>query len=97
YSGNFQHIVYLLTDKVSPTKYVHRGMITNERLKKALKIDEDAEVRKILSKKPEFIIIDRGFSNHLLNEALRLEYEKVKTFEKDVYVYKRLKLKTKRH
>lgn len=90
YTGNYYQIIYLLCNKTSPTPYVHNKMIFADRLKKAMGIDENKEVKKIMDTKPEIIIVKEEFPNNYLNNQLKLFYKPVKTFKNVVKIFKRI-------
>lgn len=59
YTSNYQQIVYFLTDKNSPTPYVHGSLIWNEEHNYALKFDPLVEWAKILAQKPKYILLEK--------------------------------------
>lgn len=90
YTGNYHHILYLLTDKDSPTPYVHRSLIWDKDNANALGIDQAVELEKIFAQKPRFIVIAKPQApDHLLSTTLASSYQVVKTFDKKATVYER--------
>ncbi len=88
YTGNHQHIVYFLTGKVSPTPYVHRGMIISKRLQYIMNIDEQEEIKKIVKKKPAIIIVQNKFPNDYFNTKLKEQYKLVQVYDNQVCIFK---------
>lgn len=90
YTGNYHHILYLLTGKDSPTPYVHRSLIWDKENIKAIGIDQNAELEKILAQNPRFIVMAKPVpADNLLSITLASSYEVVKTFDKKATVYER--------
>lgn len=58
YVADYEQIVYYLLDLDSPTKYVHPNLIFTE-THKAFKINVDRELGHIMSKEPDFIIVEK--------------------------------------
>jgi hypothetical protein len=90
YTGNYHHIIYLLTGTSSPTPYVHRSLLWDAENIKALKINQEAELEKILQQKPRFILIGKSMPHHtVLSDALDSSYSVIKTFDQKATVYER--------
>ncbi len=89
YTGNYHHIIYYLLDKSSPAKYVHRTLIRAPHHVKALDIDVDAEIDRIIEAEPSYIINDGNIGFRELSDFLNHKYKLIKTFNKDIYIYEK--------
>ena len=90
YVGDYQQIIYALTDKRSPTPYMHSTLIWSKAHNYALQIDSAEEWRKILKQNPRFILIHRAQGLRLpFLAAMQDDYHLTHTFENDVKVYER--------
>ncbi len=91
YTGNYHQIVYHLTDKNSPTPYVHSSLLTNEKHLFVQGISHEQEMKKILDKQPQFIIIDKEYpvKSSPIQEELKNKYQLVKTFDDVIKIYER--------
>jgi uncharacterized membrane protein YcaP (DUF421 family) len=90
YTGNYQHIIYFLLDKKSPAKYVHRTLIRAEHHIKALQIDTDAEIERIIKSEPRFIINKGAVGYEKLQNYINRNYILIETFDKDIYIYEKV-------
>lgn len=93
YTGNYHHIIYYLLDSESPTKYIHRSLLTTDSHIRALQLDPDKEFRRIMSENPRFVIVKKEHPNEVFNEFLNKKYRLIKTFKEnskgDVKIYER--------
>ena len=90
YTGNYHHITYLLTGTASPTPYVHRSLLWDAENIKALNIDQEAELKKILQQNPRFILIGKSLpTDNILSTTLASSYKVIKTFDQKATVYER--------
>lgn len=89
YSGNYHQIIYLLINKKSPTPYVHRGMIVNKRLQKAMNIDENKALHSIALQNPRIIVVKDSFPNQYFSNFIKDNYRNIKTFDKNIHVFER--------
>lgn len=89
YTGNYHHVIYFLLDKNSPAKYVHRTLIRAEHHIKALQIDTDAEIERIIKAEPRFVINKGAVGYEKLRDYINENYILLKTFNKDLYIYER--------
>jgi 4-amino-4-deoxy-L-arabinose transferase-like glycosyltransferase len=90
YSGNYHHIIYLLTGTSSPTPYIHRSLLWDAENIKALNIDQEAELQKILQQKPRFILIGKPVpEDNILTLTLASSYKLIQTFDQKATVYER--------
>ena len=89
YTANFDHILYHLLELDSPTKYVHRSLLTNPQHLKTLALDPLDELAHILRQKPRFILTVNRYRHRALNEALRRDYRRLKVFYRRYHVYER--------
>lgn len=90
YTGNYHQVIYYLLDKSSPAKYVHRSLIRAPHHIEALKIDTVAEIGRIISAEPAYIINQEGIELNELDNFINQNYILVKTFDKDINVYKKV-------
>jgi len=56
YTGNSSQIIYFLTEKVSPTPYIHRTMLFQPRLIELMEIDQEQEFRDIFEQHPKYVL-----------------------------------------
>jgi len=89
YTGNYHHVIYFLLDKNSPAKYVHRTLIRAEHHIKALQIDTDAEIERIIKAEPRFVINKGAVGYEKLRDHINENYILLKTFNKDIYIYEK--------
>jgi 4-amino-4-deoxy-L-arabinose transferase-like glycosyltransferase len=91
YTGNYHQIVYHLTDKNSPTPYVHSSLLTNEKHLFVQGISHEQEMKKILNQQPAYIVIEKEYpvKSSPIHEALKNKYQLVKTFGDDIKIYER--------
>lgn len=87
--ANFRHIIYYLLERECPTKYVHVTILRDESLARAFGTSTDVEIKHILDKAPQYILIKNSF--RLVQDLIRESYEIEKTFFEDkVLVYRRI-------
>jgi 4-amino-4-deoxy-L-arabinose transferase-like glycosyltransferase len=91
YTSNYQHIIYFLLGKASPTKYVHRTLLFNERHIKALNINTQEEFHTIIQLEPDYIIAKEPFNHKLLKPFIQTKYSVDTVFDKHIFVYKKTK------
>ena len=90
YTGNYHQIIYHLLDRESPTPYVHRSLLWDEKNVKALEINRPEEFQRILRQAPKYIIFEGELPRELpFGKTVKQDYRKVKTFEEDIHVYER--------
>jgi 4-amino-4-deoxy-L-arabinose transferase-like glycosyltransferase len=89
YTGNYQHIVYYLLKKDSPTPYVHRSLLYSTRHIKALGIDPDKEFQKIMDQSPVYILMLEEVKNKLFNEFIEQHYTIETTLNNNIRIYRR--------
>ena len=90
YTGNYNHVIYFLLDKNSPAKYVHRTLIRADHHIKALQIDTDAEIERIIKADPRFVINKGAVGYEKLRDYINETYILLKTFNKDIYIYEKV-------
>jgi 4-amino-4-deoxy-L-arabinose transferase-like glycosyltransferase len=90
YTGNYHHIIYFLLDRESPAKYVHRTLIRAGHHIKALQIDTDAEIERIIKSEPRFVINKGAVGYEKLQDYINGNYILLKTFNKDIYIYEKV-------
>jgi hypothetical protein len=84
YVSNYQQIVYYLLEIESPSKYVHSNLMFTEN-QKAFDVKGEDEIKRIISKKPRFVIIQQN--NKLVENLIKKDYHELKDFQN-----KRIKL-----
>lgn len=90
YTGNYHQIIYHLLDRESPTPYVHRSLLWDEKNVEALEINRAQELQRILRQAPRFIIYEGDLPRELpFGKIVKQQYRRVKTFEEDIHVYER--------
>lgn len=88
YSANAHHILYFLLDKKSPSAYIHSSLLWNEKHRMALGIDASFEINKILSTKPEYILINEPIEDNKLKTLLLQDYKLFQTINERTLLYK---------
>jgi hypothetical protein len=88
YTGNYHHIIYYLMKKDSPTKYIHRSLLTAEHHIHALDIDANEEFEKIMAQRPVYIIIKKEYPVKMMQDFIRQNYVLEKEFEGEVFLYR---------
>ncbi|MCU0370760.1 MAG: glycosyltransferase family 39 protein [Bacteroidales bacterium] len=88
YCGNYQHIIYYLLKKDSPTKYIHRSLLLNHKHIRALDIDVAEEFRKIMVQKPVYILVEKEYPDGMMKDYIRSNYTLEKEFDKKVRLYR---------
>ena len=71
YIGNYEQIVYYLLEMESPTRYIHPNLIFTD-THKAFKIDVDKEIKRIMDKSPEIVVIEKEAEE--LNRFIESKY-----------------------
>lgn len=90
YTGNYHHIIYLLTGTESPTPYVHRSLLWDKENLHALNLDQASELEKILNQHPRFVLIGKPIpADNILATTLASSYSLIKTFDQKATVYER--------
>lgn len=90
YTCSTLHIIYYLLDVSPPTKYVHPSLLYVEEHYLTLDIDPKAELKKILTQNPKFIITQKKIPNRIINEYLQNDYLLIKSIgECQVNIYQR--------
>lgn len=88
YTGNYQHIIYFLLDRDSPTPYVHRSLLERNHLATVLGFDRKAELKRLAEIPPDYYI-----SKPDLKEPFKpspsVQYQLMKAYPDNISVYKR--------
>ncbi len=75
--SNYQQIIYYLLNMESPTKFVHSNLLFTP-THRAFNVNADTEIRKILGKHPEFVLMQN--KNETVQMELNKNYHLLKTF-----------------
>lgn len=89
YTGNYHHIIYYLLKKDSPTKYVHRSLLTAEHHIHALDIDAEQEFEQIMAQRPVYIIVKKEYPVKAMQDFIREDYVLEKEFAGEVFLFRR--------
>jgi len=89
YTGNYHHIIYYLLKKDSPTKYVHRSLLTAEHHIHALDIDAEREFQQIMAQRPVYIIVKKEYPVKAMQDFISENYILEKQFDGEVFLFKR--------
>lgn len=88
YTGNYRQVIYYLLEKSSPTKFVHPTILSTG-LGAAFRVNTLQEIRRILGKRPKYIIIERDYP--LLEKEMRSHYRQERTFKNNrIRLYRRI-------
>jgi 4-amino-4-deoxy-L-arabinose transferase-like glycosyltransferase len=88
YAGNYHQIIYYLLKKDSPTKYVHRSLLTGDNHIKALDIDAESEFSHIMAQRPKYIIIQEEYPDGMMKDFILENYTMEKGFGRKVYLFR---------
>jgi 4-amino-4-deoxy-L-arabinose transferase-like glycosyltransferase len=86
--SNYEPAVYYLLQRESPTKYVHSSLLFTE-LHKAFKMDNVAEIRRIMDQDPKFVLVEN--KNKIVEAMMGERYYLDRTFRNDEVLVYRLK------
>jgi 4-amino-4-deoxy-L-arabinose transferase-like glycosyltransferase len=88
YTGNYQHIIYYLLKKNSPTKYIHRSLLTADNHIRALDINADEEFRHIMAQWPVYIITENDYPPGMMKDFIVNNYHVEKDFTEGILLYR---------
>ncbi len=86
YTGNYQHIIYYLLKKDSPTKYIHRTLLLYKNHLDELDINADEEFRHIMAQSPVYIITEKDYPAGIMKDFINKNYTVEKDFGKGIVV-----------
>jgi 4-amino-4-deoxy-L-arabinose transferase-like glycosyltransferase len=89
YTGNYHHILYYLLKKDSPTPYVHRSILYDNRHIKALNIDQNAEFERIINMNPVYILTQKEYPAGRMKDFIMENYLLEKDFGNTIRLYRR--------
>ncbi len=87
YTGNYHHIVYFLLDKQSPTAYVHRSLLWDDKNVDALGINIEQETKNILAKAPKFVLLNGDVPDNILAQEIYKNYHQIHQFGDKIRLY----------
>jgi len=90
YVSGYKHIIYYLLEQSPPSPFVHPTLFAYKHHLESLNIDTKSEIEKVLKQKPEFIIYRIDTYMHTWEEYFYRNYRKVKEFDGEVFIYRRL-------
>jgi len=88
YTGNYHHILYYLLKKDSPTKYIHRSLLLEDKHIKALDINVDEEFRNIMASRPVYIITEKEYPAGVMKDFINDNYRVEKEFDGEVFIFR---------
>jgi 4-amino-4-deoxy-L-arabinose transferase-like glycosyltransferase len=88
YTGNYNHIIYYLLKKESPTPYLHQSLLIQDRHIGALQIDTRAEFSRIMALRPLYILSKGVYPNESMEPFIRSEYYLEHRLGKNVHIYR---------
>lgn len=91
YTGNYHHILYYLLKKDSPTPYIHRSLLQEDKHMEALNIDQQAEFESIIKKGPAYILTQKEYPEGQIKEYITSDFELEKDFGNTIRLYRRIK------
>jgi 4-amino-4-deoxy-L-arabinose transferase-like glycosyltransferase len=89
YTGNSYQILYYLLEKECPVKYVHRTLMCAGHHQKLLHIDLPKEMGNLMKQNIEYIIMSGSFCYEPMNQYIKDNYTKIRSFDGNVQVYRR--------
>ena len=90
YTGNTQHIVYLLTNQRSPIAYVHRNLIFDKKHIRSIAIDTTAQINRLIALQPTYILQQDTLPNKRLQQFVQQQYTLVQTIDNKVQIFRRM-------
>jgi 4-amino-4-deoxy-L-arabinose transferase-like glycosyltransferase len=88
YTGNYHHIIYYLLKKDSPTKYIHRSLLLDDKHVKALDINVDEEFSHIMAQHPLYIILEKEYPSGRMKDFITNNYSVEKDFGNGILLYR---------
>ncbi len=89
YVSNYKHIIYYFLDLSPPGKYVHPSLLINGYHIKSIGVKPSLEIKKIMAKKPAYIIYkDRPFL-YDSERYFRESYKRIETYNNNIYIHKK--------
>lgn len=88
YTGNFNHILYFLLKKDSPTPYLHQSLLDHNRHIDALQIDVKTEFERVMGLRPLFIVSKGVYPNAYFESFIQQEYQLDNVIGGKVHIYK---------
>lgn len=89
YTGGCQHIIYFLLDTESPTAYVHRSILSNPELCKALNVNKHEAYTNIKVKQPAYMLFENDKQPSDLSSYTKNNYELDTVVQNKVFIYRR--------
>jgi 4-amino-4-deoxy-L-arabinose transferase-like glycosyltransferase len=90
YSGNFNHIVYFLLEKDSPTPYLHQSLLLQENHIRTLGIDTLSEYSKIRESRPLFIISKTNPPPSWIRGYIDENYELIEVIRDEAFIFQKI-------
>jgi hypothetical protein len=90
YTGNYHHIIYFLLKQESPTPYIHRTLLTDEGHLYALRIDQQKEFNKIISRMPVYILTQKEYPQNSMKDFMQEYYRVEREFGDKVKAWRRI-------
>jgi 4-amino-4-deoxy-L-arabinose transferase-like glycosyltransferase len=88
YTGNYHHILYYLLKKDSPTKYIHRSLLTGDNHIKALDINAGEEFMHIMAQRPVYIITGKEYPPGMMKDFIINNYHVEKDFGDGILLHR---------
>jgi len=85
---NYSSVIYFLTKKSPPQKYIHPTLLSKEEHINAIKVDVDKEAMRVINKKPSVLVIQGG-THRFITNYISIHCFLVNEIEDDVRVYRR--------
>ena len=89
YVFNYPHVVYYLTDRLPPTRYVHPSILSNPQHAQAAGVDIGREWERIFELQPQYVVYATGSPHAEFEARLSQEYRPEKKFPDGAMVYAR--------
>ncbi|HLO58105.1 MAG TPA: glycosyltransferase family 39 protein [Bacteroidales bacterium] len=89
FTGNFESVLYYILQRDCPVRYVHRSLLCDPEHRKALQVNIDYEMKSLMQKDIEYIIMKNSYCYEPVNVYLKQEYTIIKVFPDSLCIYKR--------
>ena len=91
YTGNYSQIIYHLTDRTSPIRYIHPSLFWEEKHIQALEVDRKQEFARLKAAAPKYVVVKDSLQSGEIREYVQANYLKVEQFGRRVFIYEKIR------
>lgn len=84
---NYSSVIYFLTKKTPPQKYIHPTLLSKKEHINAIEVDVDKEAMRVVNKKPNVLVIQGG-THPFIENYIKTNCVFVKEMEDNVKIYR---------